>query len=103
MKFLLLILPLLSLSLTAQTTTSSESKQPIIIRNAESLIGSTVDSQLVRELVGSVHLEQGNVTVYCDHATQYTNQNRAVLQGNVRVIQGTVTMLMPRGDWDVHQ
>lgn len=74
-------------------------KQPIILRHADSLIGTTDASGLTRELVGNVHLEQGNVTVYCDHATQYTVENRVLLTGNVKIIQGTVTMTMPRGEY----
>ncbi len=74
--------------------------EPILLRNADSLVVTTVDSQSVRQLVGHVHLDQGNVSVFCDHATQNMATNHIVLNGSVRILQGTVTMLMPHGEYD---
>jgi lipopolysaccharide export system protein LptA len=85
--------------LYAQVSDSTAPKLPIILRNADSLVTSSDGVNTVRELMGNVHLEQGNVTVYCDHAMQYISENRVVLDGNVKIIQGTVTMLMPRGEY----
>ncbi|MBL7999031.1 MAG: hypothetical protein JNL32_10385 [Candidatus Kapabacteria bacterium] len=83
----------------AQSGDSTAPKQPVILRHADSLVGTTTANGFVRELMGSVHLEQGNVTVYCDHAYQYIEENRVLLTGSVKIIQGTVTMLMPRGEF----
>lgn len=85
--------------LRGQTSDSTAPKLPIVLRNADSLVTSSDGINTVRELMGNVHLEQGNVIVYCDHATQYISDNRVVLDGNVKIIQGTVTMLMPRGEY----
>ncbi len=72
---------------------------PIHLRSADSLVVSSIDSQVVRELVGHVHLDHGNVSVYCDHATQYMATDLVILQGSVRIVQGSVTMLMPHGEY----
>ncbi len=73
--------------------------EPIVLRNADSLSVNTRDSIAIRELSGHVHLDQGNTSVYCDHATQYLNDNHIILRGSVRIVQGTVTMSMPAGDY----
>jgi lipopolysaccharide export system protein LptA len=69
----------------------------IIIRNADSLIGRTIDGENIRELVGNVVLEQRGVMVYCDRAIQYPRRNSARLEGNVRVVDDTVTLKSDRG------
>ncbi len=81
---------------SAATTPSAD---PIILRNADSLVVNTIDSQMIRELVGHVHLDHGNVSVFCDHAVQNLATNVIVLSGSVKIVQGTVTMLMPRGEY----
>ena len=76
------------------------SGDPIVLVFAEEYSVSTRDSLSVRELSGKVHLEHGNVTVYCDKATQYPVANKVFLRGHVRIIQGTLTMKMPEGEYD---
>jgi len=69
----------------------------IIIRNADSLIGKRIDGENIRELVGNVILEQDEILVYCDRAIHYPARNSAFLEGNVRVVDDTVTMLADEG------
>ena len=102
MKIIASIILLLSaLSLSAQssggTTTGGE---PIYVRHADLLSGSDTTGILIRELVGNVHIEQGNVTLRCNRATQYLAENRVVMIGNVKVIQGTVTLSGPSANYD---
>jgi len=78
----------------------SQTAEPILLHYADSLIGRETLSGVERELVGNVHLRQGNVYVWCDNAIQYLTENRAVLIGNVKIVQGTVTMTGPRADYN---
>jgi lipopolysaccharide export system protein LptA len=78
----------------------AQTAEPIILQYADSLIGRETILGVERELVGNVHLRQGNVYVWCDNAIQYLSENRAVLIGNVKIVQGTVTMTGPRADYN---
>jgi lipopolysaccharide export system protein LptA len=69
----------------------------IIIRNADSLVGKRLDGENIRELIGNVVLEQKGVLVYCDRAIHYPVRNSAYLEGNVRVVDDTVTLHADRG------
>lgn len=78
----------------------SDEGDVIIIRNADSLIGKRVDGENIRELVGNVILEQQDVLVYCDRAIHYPARNGAYLEGNVRVVDDTVTLIADQGFYD---
>lgn len=69
----------------------------IIIRNADSLVGKRIDGENIRELIGNVILQQREVMVYCDRAIQYPARNSAFLEGNVRIIDDTVTLFTDQG------
>ncbi len=75
----------------------SDENDVIIIRNADSLIGKRIDGENIRELVGNVILEQRDVLVYCDRAIHYPARNNAFLEGNVRVVDDTVTLIADQG------
>ena len=53
----------------------------------DSLVGSVVNGESIREVIGKVVLTQGNVVVTCDKAIQYLSKNEAELIGNVVVNQ----------------
>ena len=72
----------------------------LIIRHADSLIGKRVDGENIRELIGNVVLEQRDMLVYCDRAIHYPARNSAFLEGNVRVVDDTVTLLADQGYYD---
>ena len=97
--FLLLFFAAYAL-LQLSTIASAQTAEPIILQYADSLIGRETSLGAERELVGNVHLRQGNVYVWCDNAIQYLAENRAVLIGNVKIVQGTVTMTGPRADYN---
>ncbi len=69
----------------------------IIIRNADSLVGKRIDGENTRELIGNVILQQREVMVYCDRAIQYPARNSAFLEGNVRIVDDTVTLFTDQG------
>ncbi len=79
---------------------NAQENDVIIIRNADSLIGKRVDGENIRELIGNVVLEQNDIVVYCDRAIHYPARNSAFLEGNVRVVDDTVTLLADEGFYD---
>ena len=93
MKFLFLNIAALFL-LSAQLSFAQE---VIELKNADELSGRIVNGQNIREASGNVHFVQGNITVFCNSATQYIEENRVELRGNVRIIQETMTLLTSRG------
>lgn len=72
-------------------------QETIELKNADELSGRIIGGRNVREANGNVHFVQGNITVYCNSATQYMDENRVELRGNVRIIQDTLTLLTSRG------
>ena len=90
--------------LAYQTALSQEAddvqpNQPLFLQ-AEKLIGNATASGFVRELIGNVVLTQGAVTITCNRAVHYIEQNRADMFGNVILKQGTVTMKAAQGSYD---
>lgn len=75
------------------------SQEKIELKNADQLTGNVIDGKTVREATGNVIIQQGNITVYCNSATQYIDENYVDLRGNVRIIQDTVTLLTSRGTY----
>jgi lipopolysaccharide export system protein LptA len=63
----------------------------------DSLKGKVVDGESVREVIGNVKLNQGNVKVTCNKAIQYLARNEAELIGNVIVKQDTLTLKTEQG------
>lgn len=85
--FLFLFIPLL-----AQIREKEKSSQPILLRNADSLIGSKTEFGTIREFIGNVIFEQGSVVVRGDRAIHYIEENRAILYGNVVISQEDLTL-----------
>ena len=68
-----------------------------IIVIGDSLRGKVVDGESVREVIGNVKLNQGNVHVTCNKAIQYLARNEAELIGNVIAKQDTLTLKTEKG------
>ncbi len=83
----------------AQEADDVQPNQPLFLQ-AEKLIGNATASGFVRELIGNVVLTQGAVTITCNRAVHYIEQNRADMFGNVILKQGTVTMKAAQGSYD---
>lgn len=75
-------------------------QQPIVLEQADSLLGSGEADAAVREFEGRVRFRQGNVTVTCDRAVHYIGANRADLIGRVRIVQGTMIIEAPFVTYD---
>lgn len=73
----------------------NESERIVVI--GDSLIGKVVDGESVREVIGNVKLNQGNVHITCNKAIQYLARNEAELIGNVIAKQDTLTLKTEKG------
>ncbi|MBN1633615.1 MAG: hypothetical protein JW917_05575 [Ignavibacteria bacterium] len=74
-------------------------QEKIELKNADQLTGKTEGEENIREATGNVHFVHGRVTVYCNSATQYIDQNRVVLRGNVRIYQDTISLFTDRATY----
>jgi lipopolysaccharide export system protein LptA len=72
---------------TFQINSLSQNRQPILLKNADSLVGITLENSQVRNFIGNVIFEQGNIILTCDTAIQYIDQNRVQLIGRVNIKQ----------------
>ncbi|MGE5410541.1 MAG: OstA-like protein, partial [Clostridiales bacterium] len=79
-------------SINAQNTGG----QPVTVMG-DSMAGSVVNGESVREVIGHVVLKQGNVVITCNRAVQYLGRNNAILDGNVLVRQDTLTIRAQKG------
>jgi lipopolysaccharide export system protein LptA len=86
-------------SASGQEADDVQPNQPLFLQ-AEKLIGNATPNGFVRELIGNVVLTQGAVTITCNRAVHYIEQNRADMFGNVVMKQGTVTMKAAQGTYD---
>jgi OstA-like protein. len=69
----------------------------IELKSANELSGKVVNGKSIREANGKVHLVQGNISVYCNSATQWIDENKVELRGNVRIVQDTLTLITSQG------
>lgn len=89
----ILFIGLLSLGVWAQDDIGPQ--PPVILENADSVVGSGPLESGIRQFYGRVRFRQGNVLVSCDRAVQYILENRADLFGRVVVTQGSMTLRAP--------
>ena len=90
-KFYLIIVILFTASITLF------SQDNYIHVKGDSLVGKTVDGEMIREVYGNVVVTQGNVVITCNQATQYISKNEAELIGNVVIKQDSMTISTARG------
>ena len=63
----------------------------------DSLIGKTLNGEMIREVYGNVVVTQGNVIITCNQATQFISRNEAKLVGNVVLKQDSLTITTAKG------
>ena len=73
--------------------------EPVVLKNADSLLGNSEEDIQYRTFIGNVVFEQGNVILFCDTARQYLNIDKIELMSNIRVIQNQTTILSNRIDY----
>lgn len=89
-----------SLALLPGLTYSQDSDGRVEIRHADSLVGSSINGAMVRELLGNVELFHNGMTVRCRRAVQYMAGDRFLLSGAVVITQGTLTLRTESGTYD---
>ena len=72
-------------------------QEKVELIHADSLTGRTENGVIIREAQGNVQFKQGNITVFCNSATQYPDQNKVDLRGNVKIYQDTLSLFTSRG------
>ena len=72
--------------------TSVINASPIILKNANELVGEHTEFTNQRTLLGNVILQQKNVIVNSNSAIQYINYNRFLLNGNVIITQDSLIL-----------
>jgi len=88
------VLPVLAVLFSSGLVRAQEAK-PIVLENADSLVGKVIDGEDAREFIGHVKIVQENVHISCDHALQFISRGRVVLTGNVVVNDDSVTLRAP--------
>jgi lipopolysaccharide assembly outer membrane protein LptD (OstA) len=66
--------------------------EPILLKNADELIGQQTEIANQRTLMGNVILQQKNVVVKSNQAIQYINENKFLLNGNVVITQDSLIL-----------
>ena len=97
--FLLLVLAG-GLLLPATGPLRAQPRSLLRVLAADRLEGRVVGDMDIRELVGNVRLQQDNVFISCDRATQNITRNSAQLHGNVVITQDTLTFRTEYGTYD---
>ncbi|MBM4166984.1 MAG: hypothetical protein FJ218_08740 [Ignavibacteria bacterium] len=82
------------------TLSAQQKKEALVtLHHADSLIGTVVDGENVRELIGNVKFSQENIVVTCSKATEYLAKKFFVLEGNVCVKEDSLTFFGNRGTY----
>ena len=76
----------------------------IDLKSARELYVRTINNEEVRELIGNVHFvdrapEREPVSLWCDRALRYMQQNRIELFGHVRIVRDTTVLTADRGEY----
>jgi lipopolysaccharide export system protein LptA len=74
--------------------------EPLQLLHADSLVKATSDNTIYQFAQGHVRFRHGNVLVWCNRANFYEDENRSQLIGNVKIVQGTVTLTAPSADYN---
>lgn len=62
-----------------------QAQNRVTIKRAQEVIGQTVTGEQVRKLIGNVHLETKDLTMYCDSAYQYLDQSKIRAFSNIEI------------------
>jgi len=94
-RFLVTCALIASLVLASQAQDRDGPALPIILDQADSIVGSGPIATGTREFVGHVRFTQGNVTVECDRALHNVAANSVELFSNVKIQQQGLVLLAP--------
>ena len=71
----------------------------VVLHNANTLIGKSINGETVRELNGSVHISQGNTHIKCNKAIEYVAKKKFELEGNVEIKKENLLINCERGKY----
>lgn len=91
-KIYILIFYSISIFILILVNTIDIYSEPIILKYADKLVGANDESSNSRTLIGNVQLQQGNVNVNCESATQYILLNKYRLTDNVVITQNNLIL-----------
>lgn len=91
-KIYILIFYSISIFILVLVNTIDIYSEPIILKYADKLVGANDESSNSRTLIGNVQLQQGNVNVNCESATQYILLNKYRLTDNVVITQNNLIL-----------
>ena len=74
-------------------------KKKIILQHADVIEGGESESGSYRSVIGNVVFLQDNLTLKCDRATSFEQENKIVLTGNVFMTDNTVEIFGENGVW----
>ncbi|MCX8010744.1 MAG: hypothetical protein N3A61_06295 [Ignavibacteria bacterium] len=97
MNYRLVFIPLFIFTFFSLEKIYAQEGKIIELVNADSLVGKVLGNENVRILIGNVRLIQGDVSISCDRGIQFYETNKAELEGNVKVVQKNVTIIVPQG------
>jgi lipopolysaccharide export system protein LptA len=92
----------LALALLLPITVLAQESSILRVLQADRLEVRTIGEVELRELVGSVRMQQDNVHISCDRATQNLTRNTATLFGNVVIRQDTLLLRTNSGSYDAN-
>jgi len=76
-----------------------KASEPVILKNADSLLGVAEDNLQFRTFIGNVVFEQGDVVLFCDTARQYQNIDKIELMSHIRIVQNQTVITSDRIDY----
>jgi lipopolysaccharide export system protein LptA len=82
---------------TLNHNTLQAEKKKIILQHADIIEGGETETGSYRSIIGNVVLLHGNLTLKCDRATNYEQENKIVLTGNVFMTDNTVEIYGENG------
>jgi lipopolysaccharide export system protein LptA len=103
LKFFILIAASILINTTvifSQPMRGSPTGQPIDLKNADVLLGSSDSGMAMRKYQGRVKFVQGKVVLRCDEAIQYLTGNKVELYGNVTITQEDAVLKSPKIFYD---
>jgi lipopolysaccharide export system protein LptA len=78
---------------------SQEKDSVVVIEHADSLVGTEINGESARQLIGNVKLRHGSTVVTCDRAIQYLSANKFEMEGVVEIKDDTMRLVGMRGNY----
>ena len=81
---------------------SQTNENVVFLNHADSLVGTEIDGEKARLLIGNVKFTQGKIIITCQKAVQYLKSNKVTMEGVVEVRDDSMRMVAQRGLYDAN-